>query len=162
MQVHTIHIFFTYFLTYFTNKLDLCLAAPKPLMEKLIPANFPAVGEDLIVFGESLNLDDGYALRARIIKSSYKFTDGSGRVDTSMPGNEFLLFTNMKMDKPTLKYDYVVVLNWLMKVSDESYGAFFDRSGGPATLDLAYHSDDSTVTDASIVDENLTESDDEV
>ncbi len=133
------------------NKLDLCLAAPKILMDPLMPWNFPVVGDALIVFGKTPNLNDGYALRARIIKSSFKYSDGSGRVDTSIPPNEFLLFTNMKMDKPTLKDDYVIVLNWLMMVADESYGAFFDRSGRPATIDLAYLSEDDN--EETLVDE---------
>ncbi len=97
------------------NTLDLHLAAPKPLMQRLIPANFPVVGEDLIVFGKSPNLDDGYALRACIIRSVFTYTDRSGRVRTDpFIGEEYLLFTNMKMEKPTLMDDSLMKISHLV------------------------------------------------
>ncbi len=134
-------------LYYYTshNNLDLYLSAPKPLMEPLIPANFPVVGEDLIVFGESINHNDWYLMQAKIIKSTNVKTDGSGSVDTSVPRKEYLYFTLSRT---------------IISLSSTGSSPFFDLSGRPATLDLAYHSEDSTKTDPSI-DANLTESDDE-
>ena len=119
------------------NPLDLVLAAPQHLMQPLIPANFPVIGDGRIVFGKSPNRDDGYAMQARRIRSAFTYTDQSGRVTIDpFVGDEFLQFTDMKMDKPTLKDDYVTVLNYLMCESDVSFGARFNRLGGPRTLFL--------------------------
>ncbi len=54
------------------DKRDLLLAAPKTIMESIIPWNFPAVGEGLIVFCKTPNLNDGYAIPAKIITSLHK------------------------------------------------------------------------------------------
>ena len=120
-----------------SNPLNLVLSAPQTLMQPLIPANFPVFGDGLIVFGKSPNRDDGYALQAYRIRVVFTYTDQSGRVRTDpLIGDEFLRFSNMRMDSPTLKDDYVTVLNYLMCESDDSFGARFNRLGGPRTLIL--------------------------
>jgi hypothetical protein len=68
-------------------------------------------------------------------------------------GDEFLQFSNMRMDSPTLKDDYVTVLNYLVCESDDSFGARFNRLGGPRTLILD--------EDQSIDDEDSSEDEDE-
>ncbi len=100
-----------YFMHCYTSfdKMDLVLAAPYDIMESIIPWNFPVVGPGFLVFCKTPNLDDGYALQAKIITSLHKTETRTGKVFVSSFPAQYVYFTQLKMACSTLKDDYAVV-----------------------------------------------------